>query len=289
VASDFIRVFGDDPHSGEKGHVLIHIRTITKIYPVWAVQEDGKLFGCTPDLDGAKVYFCHIEDSAGNRYSCGDSKEMQKLLGDEEFRRLRNEPTKPRDSPVCRPAATAEKYAPDPLLDEKEYEFTLSMLRSMSLVIERNPNSFQSLEEEAIRDHFLVQLNGHYKGSATGETFNRSGKTDILIRVHDRNIFIAECKFWDGQKKFGEAIDQLLGYLTWRDCKCALVIFNRSKDSAGVRQKMHEVMTQRPEYRKAVSSSIDGDSRYAYVKPSEPGHEITVSTQLFDVPRKQLI
>ncbi len=26
-----------------------------------------------------------------------------------------------------------------------------------------------------------------YEGQATGETFNRSGKTDILVRVEDRN------------------------------------------------------------------------------------------------------
>lgn len=41
------------------------------------------------------------------------------------------------------------------------------------------------------------------------ETFNSSGKTDILIRVENRNIFIAECKFWRGPKSFGEAIEQL--------------------------------------------------------------------------------
>jgi hypothetical protein len=106
------------------------------------------------------------------------------------------------------------------VLDEKEYQHILEILRSMSLVIERNPTSFASLDEESIRDHFLLQLNGHYEGGATGETFNASGKTDILIREGNKNVFIAECKFWHGQKAFGEAIGQLLGYLTWRDSKC---------------------------------------------------------------------
>jgi hypothetical protein len=89
----------------------------------------------------------------------------------------------------------------------------------MSLVIDRSPSSFITLDEEAIRTHFLLQLNGHYEGNASGETFNASGKTDILIKVDNKNIFIAECKFWDGVKKFNEAIDQLLGYLSWRDSK----------------------------------------------------------------------
>lgn len=142
-----------------------------------------------------------------------------------------------RKPPVSRPAAATAKFAPEPTLDQKEYEHILSVIRSMSLVIERNPNAFASLDEEAIRTHFLLQLNGHYDGTATGETFNAAGKTDILIRVDNRNIFIAECKFWRGEKGFSEAIAQLLGYLSWRDSKCALLIFNRNKDSSTVRQE----------------------------------------------------
>src|SRR5205807_579707 len=114
---------------------------------------------------------------------------------------------------------------------------------SLSLVIERNPASFSTMDEESIRDNILLQLNGHYEGMATGETFNSSGKTDILVRVNDRNIFIAECKFWHGPKKFEETIDQLFDrYLTWRDCKCALIVFNRQKNSSLAAQKMHETM-----------------------------------------------
>jgi hypothetical protein len=137
-------------------------------------------------------------------------------------------------------------------LEEQVYEHILEVLKSMSLVVERSPSSFAGLDEEAIRDHFLIQVNGHYEGGATGETFNASGKTAILIRVGNRNVFIAECKFWRGQKGFSEALDQLLGYLTWRDSKCALLMFNRRKDSTSVRQKMHEMIGARPEYRKTT-------------------------------------
>ncbi len=80
-------------------------------------------------------------------------------------------------------------------------------------MIERNPKAIATLDEEANCTHFLLQLNSNYEGSAAGEIFNASGKTDIIIRVEDRNIFIAECKFWKGTKAFSEAIDQLLSYL----------------------------------------------------------------------------
>jgi hypothetical protein len=150
--------------------------------------------------------------------------------------------------------------------------------------MERSPRAFATLDEEAIRTHFLLQLNGHYEGGATGETFNAHGKTDILIRVENKNIFIAECKFWEGKKAFNEAIDQLLGYMTWRDAKCALIVFNKRLNSAGVWEKMHEVMEKRSEHRRTVSHDSNGDSRYIFVKGSEPGREIVISTQLYDMP-----
>jgi len=193
-------------------------------------------------------------------------------------------PTQRRRVTAKPPAVPTEKYKAEPSLAEDEYQHILGVLRSMSMVIERNPHAFASLDEEAIRTHFLLQLNGHYEGSATGETFNASGKTDILIRVEDRNIFIAECKFWRGQKGFSDAVEQLLGYLSWRDSKCALLIFNKSKDSSAVRSKMHEVMEARPEYRKTVIHDSNGDSRYVFIKKTDPGREITVTTQLFDLP-----
>ena len=194
-------------------------------------------------------------------------------------------PTKRRESPVSRPSVPKRKFVPEPILDQRQFEHILGVLKSMALVIERSPASFASLDEEAIRTHFLLQLNGHYEGSATGETFNASGKTDILIRVDNKNVFIAECKFWRGVKSFSKAVDQLLGYLSWRDSKCALLILNQTKDSSAVRQKMHELMTGRAEHRKTTSYDPSDDARYVLVKPGDPGREIQIQTMLFDIPK----
>lgn len=56
------------------------------------------------------------------------------------------------------------------------------------------------------------------------------GKSDILIRDGDRSVFVAECKIWRGSKSLSNAIDQLLGYATWRDTKTAILVFNRNKE-----------------------------------------------------------
>ena len=194
-------------------------------------------------------------------------------------------PAKRRERPITLPAVDTDTFQPEPFLANEEYDFILSVAKSMAQVIERSPSNFAGLDEEAIRDHFLIQLNGHYEGQASGETFNAAGKTDILIRHGDKNVFIAECKFWTGPKKFAEAIDQLLGYLTWRDCKSALFIFNRNQDSTAVAEKIHAVMEERPEHRKTISHSVQNDSQYVFVKESEPGREIIITTQLYDVPK----
>ena len=159
-------------------------------------------------------------------------------------------------------------------------------MRNMSLEIERHPNSFSTLNEKSIRDHFLVQLNGHYEGEATGETFNALGKTDILILVENKNVFIAECKFWRGKKGFESAIEQLFRYLTWRDTKAALLIFNRTKNSNSVRSKMHKSIESNSQYVKTESHGPVGDSRYIFIKESEPGKEIILTTQIYDIPSK---
>jgi hypothetical protein len=121
----------------------------------------------------------------------------------------------------------AKSVAIEPTLESEEYENILTIIKDMALAMERTPSTFARLSEEEIRDFFLISLNGHYQGNATGETFNGSGKTDILIRYKGANAFIAECKFWRGQKHMDQAIDQLLRYVTWRDTKTAILLFSK--------------------------------------------------------------
>ncbi len=92
------------------------------------------------------------------------------------------------------PPASSAKFEPEPTWGREQYEQALKIMQDMALVMERSPDAFKSMDEEALRQHFLVQLNGQFEGKATGETFNMSGKTDILLREGNRNVFIAEPK-----------------------------------------------------------------------------------------------
>lgn len=154
----------------------------------------------------------------------------------------------------------------------------------MGLVMERSPKAFATMDEETLRMMFLVQLNGHFEGLATGETFNFGGKTDILIRYENRNIFIAECKFWSGPENFKETIDQLLGYLTWRDSKSALVIFNRNKNFTSVKQKIAETLRTHPNFKRELSVAHHDDYRAIVRHKDDPDREMLITVLAFDVP-----
>jgi hypothetical protein len=183
------------------------------------------------------------------------------------------------------PPAPRASFAPEPTLEIEEYERILSTIYNMVLGIERSPSAFRYIQEEDIRCQFLVPLNGLYEGQATGETFNSQGKTDILIRVNDKNIFIAECKFWNGPKKLKDAIDQLLGYTTWRDCKTALLIFNRSRSLTTVLSKIPEVVRSHQCYKRQIDYDSETGFRFVLARPDDVNREIILTILVFEMPQ----
>jgi hypothetical protein len=182
------------------------------------------------------------------------------------------------------PPATTGTFRPEPVLEESEYQHILDVVESMVKVMERSPKAFHNIDEESLRTHFLVQLNGHYEGQATGETFNFQGKTDILIRSGDRNLFIAECKFWGGPAKLKETIDQLLGYLTWRDSKAAILLFNRNRDFSKVLAAIPEVVKSHPNFQKDEGRRGETGFRYAVRHQDDAAKVIHVTIVAFDIP-----
>ena len=186
-------------------------------------------------------------------------------------------------SPVM-PSASAAPFKPEPALSNVDYEHILGVMQSMTQVMELSPSAFHQVDEEALRSHFLVQLNGHYQGQATGETFNYEGKTDILIRSDGKNIFIAECKFWSGPKKLTDTIDQLLGYSSWRDTKTAIVVFNRRRDFSKVLATIPETVRAHPQHKRDLSGSSESSFRYQFANRDDRNRELFLTVLAFDVP-----
>jgi hypothetical protein len=119
-------------------------------------------------------------------------------------------------------------YKEEPGILKEDYDHILSVIRHEGRSFEATPKTYSVHDEEELRDIILAHLNGHYQGGASGETFRRNGKTDIRIEDNNRCAFVAECKVWRGAKGLTDAINQLLGYLIWRDCKAAIILFNKN-------------------------------------------------------------
>ena len=179
----------------------------------------------------------------------------------------------------------SKPHLPDPTLTEPAYNAILKTMADMALVIERNPTAFQNLTEEEIRFHFLVSLNAIYEGNATAETFSYQGKTDIQIRNQGKPIFTAECKFWSGQKALTETVDQLLGYVTWRDTKTAILLFNKNKNFSQVLSQIEPTLRAHSKFVRFEDKRSETEYRFVISHPNDAARHITLTVLAFDIPQ----
>ncbi|MFD4413555.1 hypothetical protein [Streptomyces sp. NPDC058476] len=148
--------------------------------------------------------------------------------------------------------------------DAESYQLAVRLLVGARNQMERLPALVASLPEERLRDILLVSLNAFFEGESTGETLNGKGKTDLLLRIGDRNVMVGECKIWGGSVAFGQAIDQLLGNLGAYDTQTVIPLFIREKDPEGMTQRAADAVKDHPAY--SSTGSMDAVNRkYEFV------------------------
>jgi len=190
-----------------------------------------------------------------------------------------------REKIVVKPVVYEKGFKPEPTLDEATYRKILKLINDVGKNFERMPSVYKDKGEEDLRDHILMTLDPNFElGSASGETFNKSGKTDIQLRYDSAVIFIAECKFWSGEKNYLATIDQLLAYLTWRDTKASVVIFARQKDISAVLAKVDESTVKHSNYLQFVGKSDENWFNYRFHLNGDRGREVMLAVQLFHLP-----
>lgn len=141
---------------------------------------------------------------------------------------------------------------------DRTFVDVLDILDSMRVSVERSKKRLRKLDEESLRDIFLGALDSHY-GTATAESFNRGGKTDILLKHDGVNLFIAECKFWRGKAGLKEAIDQLMGNLSSDDSHAALLVFSNRNQGVKIEEKVEEAIKEHPGFQEALSKFQEHD------------------------------
>lgn len=182
-----------------------------------------------------------------------------------------------------------ENSTSEPPSNYEIYLQILKTLRKIGRSFETKPNNYIGKDEEGIRDAFLPILETCFEScTATGETFNRNGKTDLLIRHADgTNIFIGECKFWNGPKHLSVSINQLFDrYLTWRDTNAALIIFVRQDNITNIVKKINKTC-QSHEYFVKYKGCIDDNSfSYVFHLPNDKERMISLEVLVFHFNEK---
>lgn len=161
----------------------------------------------------------------------------------------------------------SKEFSSEPMMSTEMYNDVLTVIYDSGKNMEKKPALYIGKDEEGLRDQFLFVLETRYEGTtATGETFNRSGKTDIILKYakDGSNLFVAECKFWHGASEFHAAISQLFDrYLTWRDSKAALIMFVKNKEFSNVLKTIQHEVKDHSLFIK--ESGKKGDSSFSYM------------------------
>lgn len=182
----------------------------------------------------------------------------------------------------------------DPIFDKEKlstishqaYEQILREIEIFGRNLEKLKSLHSKFDEEGFRDFFIPHLNSiSFNHSASGETFNKIGKSDILIQDKEGvNVFIAECKIWHGEKELQKALDQLIErYVSWRDEHTALIIFNKDNDKFTQLVDTAKIaMESHPNCIKKIKDTSDTSSRFQFRNAEDPDKTIQIELTIFN-------
>lgn len=193
----------------------------------------------------------------------------------------------PVDVRVKRQIRLLRQRSPEPAqpgLDPESVRQIVDLIAQSGEGFETTPSAYASLGEEQLRDVILGHLNAVFGPvAATGESFSKSGKTDIFLRVRQGAVLIAECKFWEGAKRYSETIDQLFGYLTWRHTIGALITFSRRKGLTNVIETAKKATADHESFARDLTSIGRSHFSSVHVHPSDDDKKIAIHHLFFDL------
>ena len=155
-------------------------------------------------------------------------------------------------------------------LDREKVVDIVKLLNNQCLQFEKTPKTYEKFDEPSLRDLLLSNLNSIFEGQATGETFNNKGKTDIYLNIDKGNILVTECKFYGGEKLYHKTIEQLLGYLTWRQNYGIMLSFCNQKNFSKVLDEAETIIKAHDSYESGFQKL---DKAHFISKHNLPGDE----------------
>lgn len=176
---------------------------------------------------------------------------------------------------------------PDPKMSQEAYSNVIQIINRTLKSFEQKKSLYSLMGEEQIRDYVIGYLEDRHEDiTATRESLNKGGKTDILLKYTDQtNLFVAECKFWSGQQAFLSTINQLLGYLTWRDSKAAVIIFVDNVNFNSVLTTIKATAFTHPNFVKHVKDTDKSSFSYLFHFPGDTQKQFQLEVMAYHLPK----
>ena len=149
-------------------------------------------------------------------------------------------------------------YLPNP--DDKLAfeEKVFRIVHDFAFYSSERPEALSKLNEELIRDLFLVPLKMFFP-TAEAEVFNYDGKLDFKI-TNPKNrydIIAGEFKKWSGNDSFDECLMQATEkHVNGSECNIYMLFINNNKDVKKTYQKILQKLTESGVYIKEIDNNI---------------------------------
>lgn len=98
-------------------------------------------------------------------------------------------------------------------------------------------------------------------------------------------VFIAECKYWKGEKVFIKTIDQLLGYLTWRNSKVSIINFVQNEDFTDVLNKVNTSIKTHTNFLKEQKPNDETWFNYKFHLNGDRNRQLDLAIISFHLPK----
>jgi len=174
---------------------------------------------------------------------------------------------------------------PLPELDQKSVQTVIELIKSQGKQFEITPKDFSKHDEEGLCNIILSKINATCEGETTGETFEKTGKTGINLKMNIPGcILTGECKFWEGEQQYSETIDEHFGNLTWRQNYAIQITFSKNKGFSEVIEKAKEAATIHPTFVGGSHREID-ESHFVTTNtfPEDPIKQVKIHHLLFSL------
>lgn len=169
------------------------------------------------------------------------------------------------------------------VINEADVIRILDYLDPICHTFEKTPCSFKGLGETDFRGILLASLNGAFQSDATGETFIKNGKTDICIRIDKAQILVFELKLWSGAAAYNLAINQLLGYNTWRQSHGVLITFCRNRNFSDILKGIPNTIQSHNQYHSGFREVKEHYFKSNFSFPEDTGRSIVIHHLFYNI------